>query len=153
MRELQVLRPVDAEFPVTADFMQINPKLWKEGHKGVDFGAERDSRGKIIRPIAGAPVFFVLNGVVTICGEDPEGYLGKRIWVESETHIGKVRHGYCHLKEIAKGIKVGRKVLGLELAGLVGNSGLSREGTPHPFHLHLQLEMAGTRELVRPVFL
>lgn len=154
MRELKVLRPVDAEFPITAELLQENKKLWPKGHQGVDFGSVRDPETKkIVRPIFGAPVFAVLNGTVQIAGKDPKGLLGNRIWIVSETEIGVVRHGYCHLSEIQKHIKAGAHVSGLELIGCVGNSGVNRQGEPLFPHLHFQLEIEGTRELVRPLFL
>lgn len=154
MRELKVLRPVDSEFPITAELLQENKALWPKGHQGVDFGSARDAETKkITRAIFGAPVFAVLNGTVQIAGKDPKGLLGNRIWIISETEIGLVRHGYCHLSEIMKGIKAGARVSGLELIGCVGNSGVNRAGDPLFPHLHFQLEMDGTRELVKPVFL
>jgi murein DD-endopeptidase MepM/ murein hydrolase activator NlpD len=153
MIEMKFLRPVDPEFPVTAEFMQINPTLWPNGHKGVDFGAQRKPNGTILKPIHNAPVYASMNGVIQKAGYDPTELLGLRIWVLCNTPEGQIRYACCHLESMYDWVKPGVEVKALQILGRAGGSGRSREGKPYPIHLHWMAETWPKRELIKPIFL
>lgn len=148
-------RPVEACFPITAKPGDTGDR-WKTVHRGYDFGAWRDYRGTVLRPILGANVLSVLPGKVEIAGYHKiydndadtweDGPLGNRIWI-SHVHadLGLIRFGYCHLKEIQ--VREGDKVEERQVIGTAGNTGNSSGP-----HLHFQPETWPGRQLLKVQF-
>ncbi|MFI3240933.1 MAG: peptidoglycan DD-metalloendopeptidase family protein [Bacteroidales bacterium] len=78
-------------------------------HTGVDYAAP-----------SGTPVHSVADGVVTFCGWS--GGAGNYIKIK---HPGGFETGYMHLRNFAKGIKLGAHVKQGQLIGNVGSTGAS----------------------------
>lgn len=78
-------------------------------HTGVDYAAPM-----------GTPVHSVADGVITFCGWG--GGAGNYIKIK---HPGGFETGYMHLRNFAKGIKLGTHVKQGELIGFVGSTGTS----------------------------
>lgn len=93
-------------------------------HHGVDYAAP-----------AGTPVHSVADGTVTFAGWDRGGG-GNTIKIK---HAGNLETGYLHLKNFAKGIKVGTRVSQGQLIGYVGSTGSSTGP-----HLDYRIKKNGT---------
>lgn len=108
--------PVAAGVPLTSGFgMRVHPITGvKKMHRGVDFGAPM-----------GAPVYAVLDGVVSNAGWN--GGYGNQIAL---TH-GNEASSYAHLSGIV--VKPGQKVTKGQLIGFIGSTGLSTGP-----HLHFE---------------
>lgn len=134
-RFVKIQYPVEKQFPITR---RVGDKgqHWKTYHKGTDF-----------KTPVGIDIYSVLPGTVFLSGFDPAWSLGKRVWIISEhPDFGKIRCGYCHLSEIL--VKVGEKVEGGALIGRSGNTGNSTGA-----HLHFQVEVHPSREILKPAFI
>ncbi len=119
------------------------------GHRGYDWGMQRDENGNPLKPIAGASVYAGLPGRIAAAGvyleKEPEtglmvpGPLGNCIWqFAADPEIGRVRLAYCHLAQIF--VKEGQDVEAGQLIGIVGNSGFRRDGKPLLPHIHFMPE-------------
>lgn len=147
-------RPVDKDYRITAKPGAVGPR-WEHAHNGYDFGAARDSVGKIIKPIMLAPVYSVLDGEVQIAGRHTiydvktkvffPGPLGLRVWVICNHNGLHVRFGYCHLNKIL--VREEDVVKEGQILGYVGTTGNSTAP-----HLHFQPETWPQRELLNVEF-
>lgn len=129
-------QPVHAHWPISARVGYINPKLWKTRgyHTGTDFAI----------PV-GEPVYASCGGTCQLAGNS-HGAAGIRVWIEShDNRLGAFRHGYCHLSEVYP--KVGDYVMRGQIVGLTGATG----HVTGP-HLHFQVELLPSREILSPEF-
>ena len=94
---------------------------WRS-HKGVDYAAAR-----------GTPIRASGDGKIVLAGR--KGGYGKAIFIQ---HGGRYRTVYGHLKDYAKGIRVGKKVKQGQIIGYVGSTGLATGP-----HLHYEFRVNG----------
>lgn len=117
-------RPIKGA-PVTSHFnpKRMHPILHKiMPHQGTDFGAPM-----------GTPVGAAGPGVVAFLGNG--GPSGNLVTIQ---HAGGIETGYAHLSRFEPGLKVGDRVLPLQIVGYVGSTG--RSTGPH---LHFSAKKNG----------
>lgn len=114
--------PVSGDFEVTAEYGEVNKKLWATYHKGTDF----ISSDKI--------VYSPCYGKVAVRSYDKDGW-GYYVSI----HDGKGNHHVlCHLNGNLIQCKVGQTVTPETVIGIMGNS-----GNVTGVHVHYQLMIAG----------
>lgn len=108
---------------------RIHPVLKRpQFHKGVDYSAP-----------AGTPVLATGAGTVSFVGRN--GNYGKLVRIK---HDGDITTGYAHLKDYAKGLKIGARVAQGQVIGYVGRTGLATGN-------HLYYEVFARGKLVDPL--
>jgi len=136
--KVHVMRPVAAAIPISAEFGRYNPKYWNPFHKGTDFACPVET-----------PVYAVMDGKVQITGFEQR--LGNRVWIVSKHLDGRLlRHGYGHLMGCV--VELNAEVKKGQLIGLSGATGRRIDGSNVPPHMHFQIELWPSRELLSPEF-
>lgn len=134
---LPVIQPVTG--PISAQFGEVNPKIWKTFHKGIDFAV----------PV-GKDVACVFGGTVQMAGWHQN--FGHRVWVLSQHPIlGQFRHLYAHCAIVY--VRPGQKILQSQIIALSGDTGYTIDSKNIGPHLHFQLELWPSRKLIKPIFL
>lgn len=110
--------PLNGEIEITAAFGEVNAKLWKDGHKGIDMVS------------ADKTVYSPCDGVVRVVAYDAAGW-GQ--YVSIGDAAGR-RHLLCHMVKGSVLVKTGDKVTRTTKVGTMGSSGNSTGA-----HLHYQL--------------
>lgn len=108
------------EFPLTQSYLNKDAGNPTPGqlHAGLDYGAIRDSKGKITTPIDGQPVRAVKGGTVIYAGGD---YGTVAIFDGTNTTI------YLHLKNI----RVVADTISVATGGVIGYVGSKGATAPH----------------------
>jgi murein DD-endopeptidase MepM/ murein hydrolase activator NlpD len=122
MNDIEIHRPVAAEFPISSSYgMRTHPLTGERKlHGGIDFATPE-----------GTPVVAALSGVIARAGWEDESNrkkgFGMRVW----QRCGQVFICYAHLSQID--VYPGKQVAAGERIGITGNTGAS--SAPH---LHLE---------------
>ncbi len=94
-------------------------------HEGVDF-----------TPGAGAPIYAIADGVVSL--HESGGSLGNHVVIDHVINGQKVQSVYAHMQAGSSPLTVGQQVHVGDLVGLVGQTGLATGP-----HLHLEIHLDG----------
>jgi murein DD-endopeptidase MepM/ murein hydrolase activator NlpD len=99
-------------------------------HEGIDISAER-----------GTPILSMSPGVVENVGWT--FYSGTRVGIRGDD--GRY-YFYAHLSEVARGLRVGGRVVPGQMLGRVGNTGYGQPGERDQFppHLHFGIQVGAT---------
>ncbi len=111
--------PLNNIFGITSAYKQVNTKLWKTYHKGMDFVGSDD-------------VYSVCNGTVKVIGWDEDGW-GRYVTIEP-TGFPELRFIFAHFEKNGVKVKVGDKVTRTTIIGKMGSTGNSTGK-----HLHIEL--------------
>ncbi len=123
LRQLLMKTPVDGARMSSGYGMRKHPILgYSKMHKGMDFAAPR-----------GTPIYAAGDGVVEKSGRN--GSFGNYIRLR---HGGSYKTAYAHMRNIAKGIRKGKRVKQGQVIGYVGTTG--RSTGPH---LHYEVHKNG----------
>lgn len=110
--------PVNDDYSVTAVYGQTG-RLWKSGHKGIDFvTTDRE-------------IYSVTDGIVRVSVYDPSGW-GNYISIGDSAGL---RHIYCHLERPL--VREGDEVKAGDTIGVMGST-----GNVTGVHLHYQINLA-----------
>lgn len=109
--------PVNGKFSITAAYGDVNPKLWKKGHLGIDITGNKT-------------IYSPVDGTVRIVDYDPKGY-GYYVTIgDSKKRI----HLLGHMAKGSIRVKPGDKVTRTTIIGTMGSTGNSTG-----IHLHYQI--------------
>lgn len=117
-REMMTNLPLNGEIEIMAAFGEVNAKLWKDGHKGIDMVS------------ADKTVYSPCDGVVRVVAYDAAGW-GQYVSIGD---VAGRRHLLCHMVKGSVLVKTGDKVTRTTKVGTMGSSGNSTGA-----HLHYQL--------------
>jgi murein DD-endopeptidase MepM/ murein hydrolase activator NlpD len=123
LKQLLMTTPVDGARMSSGYGMRKHPILgYSKMHKGMDFAAPR-----------GTPIYAAGDGVVEKAGRN--GSFGNYIRLR---HNGSYKTAYAHMRNIANGVKSGKRVKQGQVIGYVGTTG--RSTGPH---LHYEVQKNG----------
>ena len=102
--------PLNGKFEITAAFGDINLKLWKNGHQGIDFVRKTTVLGS-------DTIYSTTNGTVAVVGYDANGW-GNYISINDDEHENR-KHIFAHLSVV--NVKRGDKVTRTTKLGVMGS--------------------------------